>query len=157
MKSLPRSFWISVSTCFFMRNGNIFGFWTHGCTEGSIWILSSKFFRAPVPSKISLYSRKRLLSLYLKSELINAEICSYLVGWRTVKTQSNSVVDLPRIHDVAPSLTWNVAKVILSVQLEQISTTHFPSIGKRSFATIYIDKFWQRISQGSVTLNFLIF
>ena len=35
---------------------------------------------APVPSKISLHSCKRLLSLYLKSELVNAEICSYLVG-----------------------------------------------------------------------------
>ena len=130
MKSWSRSFWISVSTCFFMRNGNLLGFWTHGCTEGSIWILSLKFFRAPVPSKISLYSRKRLLSLYLKSELVNAEICYYLVGWKTVKTQSKLDVDLSRIYDFAASITWNVAKVPMSVQLEQISATDFPNICK---------------------------
>ena len=93
MKSCSRSFWISFSTCFFMRNGNLFGFWTHDCTEWSIGILNSKFCRAPTPSEISLYSRKRLLSLYLKSELVNPEICSYLVSWRTGKTQSNSDVD----------------------------------------------------------------
>ena len=80
--------------------------------------------------KISLYSRKRLLSLYSKSELAKAEIRSDLVGWGTVKTQSDSDVDLARIHDIAASMTWNVAKVLLSVELEQISTTHFPSIGK---------------------------
>ena len=113
-----------------MRNGNLLGFWTHGCTEGLIWTVSSKFFRALEPSKISLYSRKRLLSLYAKSELANAEIRLDLVGWRTVKTQSNSDVDLPRIHDVAASMTWNVVKVLLLVQLEQMSTTYFPSIGK---------------------------
>ena len=59
--------------------------------------------RSPVPRKISLYSYKRLLSLYLISGLVNAEICLYLVGWRMFKTQNNSDLDLPRIHDVTTS------------------------------------------------------
>ena len=46
-----------------------------------------------------------MLSLYLNSELFNTEICSYLIGLRTFKTKSNADVDLPRIHDVATSMT----------------------------------------------------
>ena len=56
-------------------------------------------------SKVCLYSRKRLLNLYSKSELANAEIRLDVVGLRTVKKQSSSDVDLPRIHDVAASMT----------------------------------------------------
>ena len=54
--------------------------------------------------------------------MLNLEICSYLVGSRSLKTQK----ELSKIHDAAVSMKWNV---FLSVQFEQISTTHFPSIG----------------------------
>ena len=54
--------------------------------------------------KISLYSYYKLLSVHLKSESVIAEIWSYLVGSRTFKTQSNSGVGLPRIHNVAASM-----------------------------------------------------
>ena len=56
-----------------------------------------------MPSKISLHNG--LLRQYLKTESVNAEVCSYLAGSRTFKAQSNWDVDLSRIHDVAVSLT----------------------------------------------------
>ena len=58
-----------------------------------------------MPSKISLHSHNGLLRQYLKTESVNAKVCSYLAGSRTLKAQSNWDVDLSRIHDVTVSLT----------------------------------------------------
>ena len=91
--------------------------------------------------------------LYLKFGLVNAKIWGYLVGSRTLKTQSNSDEDLLRMLDVAASMTWNVVKVLLSMQFKKISIIHFPNISEG----VSTHKFWQRISKGSLTLNFSTF
>ena len=58
--------------------------------------------------------------------MLNAEICSYLVGSRTLKTQN----ELSIIHGAAVAIKLNVAKALFSVPFEEMSTTHFPSIGR---------------------------